>query len=373
MKTIAVFYGGKSVEHDISIITALQVMRAMPKGYKMIPIYIMPKGEFVTAANLNDAGIYLDFDKKVQKLRKIVLNLGKNEIFVLKNDKIKEKIKIDCALLCNHGHGGEDGSLQGLLELCEIPYSSSPVDASVITMDKVLTKIFLTNEHILTPSFFHFDKSEYEFDKNQILRKICDKISFPCIVKPARLGSSVGINVCLNEDVLNDSVEFAFQFDNKIIVEKFVENAREFCCAAIRSGKKIYLSNVTQVYKNDVYTFEEKYLSSDRKQKDKIDRDLVFRIKRLTEKVYEKLGCEGVVRIDFLYCEKENKIYVNEPNSIPGSLAFNMFDGNFGDFIDLIIKSSTERFDKKREINYTFNSEAIKHFIEMAENQKTSK
>ena len=373
MKNIAVFYGGKSVEHDISVITAMQVISFIPKEYKIYPIYITPNGEFVIAKNLTDVNIYLNFTKNAKKLRKITLNLGKNEIFVLKNNKIKEKIKVDCALLCNHGHGGEDGSLQGLLELCEIPYSSPSLPASAITMDKALTKAFLLSEHIDTPAYVQFSGIKYKKDFKKILEKISNKISFPCIVKPARLGSSVGINICSSEDMLIKSIDEALEFDDKIIVEKFVKDAREFCCAAIKADNKIYLSKVIEVKKGEFYTFEEKYLESKQTDELKIEDNLKSRIENLTRKVYETLELDGVVRIDFLYDVVKNKLYVNEPNSIPGSLAFNMFDTNFADLLNLIINTSIKNNEKRKKICYSFNSDAIKNFIEMSASQKSSK
>ena len=230
---LALIFGGQSVEHDISIITALQTMSGLDNKYNLIPIYITPQCKMVTADNLTDEKTYLNFAKNVKGLVDVAIPAGKSEILTIKKGKIKKKIKIDCALLCCHGHGGEDGNLQGLLELAQIPYTSCDPFSSALCMDKVATKIFLTNAHIPTPKYVSFDKSSYEANHEKILKEICDEISFPCIIKPANLGSSVGISICENEQEIECSVDEALQFDKKNIVEQYIDNAREFCCAII--------------------------------------------------------------------------------------------------------------------------------------------
>lgn len=373
MKNIIVLYGGKSVEHDISVITALQAMANMPNGYKFYPIYILPSGEFVTGENLTQPENYLNFTKKSKKTYRICFNLGKNEIFIIKNKKIKNTIKVDFALLCNHGHGGEDGSLQGLLELCDIPYSSSSIVASALTMDKTLTKKILMCEHIDTPAYVQFYNKEYKFDEQKILQKIIDKLSFPCIVKPASLGSSVGVNICSDEEMLKQAIDYALNFDNKIIVEKFVENAEEYCCAALKFSEDVFVSKVVGVHNGDFYTFEDKYLSDQREEPGLVDQKLQNKIKYLTKKVYNVFDLNGIVRIDFLFDKKRNKLYVNEPNSIPGSLSFNLFNEKFSTLIDMIIENGIKEHKLKKDITYTFSSDAIKNFINMSKSKKLTK
>ena len=369
MKTIALFYGGKSVEHDISVITALQTMSSFPKRYDLIPIYIKPNGEFVSAQNLQNPENYLNFAKNAKKITKIVLNLGKNEIFLIKNNKIKKVIKIDCAVICNHGHGGEDGSLQGLLDLCDIPYSTCSTAVSAITIDKVFTKILLTNAHIDTPKYESFSLAQFSNDKEKILSKIQKQIDYPCIVKPSRCGSSVGISVATDENDVFNSINNALLFDDKIIVEKFLQNAREFCCAVIKKDKNLFSGKVQEIKKDSFYTFEEKYLSYSQNIEMKFDSRLETKIKNLAVKTYSALDCDGVVRIDFLMDEK-GKLFVNEVNSIPGSLAFNLFPGRFEDLIETLITDAVDRHKKRKSINYTFSSSAIEDYIKMSKNGK---
>ena len=366
MYTIAVLFGGKSVEHDISIITALQTMKNLKK-YKVIPIYISADGRFITGDNLSNAKTYLNFDRNAKNLKEVNFKLGCGQIDIIKHNKIKQTLKVDCALLCNHGNGGEDGSLQGLLELAEIPYTSCKVASSAICMDKALSKIVFSSKNIKSPAYVHFDICQYKAKKFDILKSIIDKIGCPCIIKPARLGSSVGIGICEDVKKLESCIEEAFLYDNKIIVEKYIVDAREFCCGALKIGEKIVLGNVQEVSKSKIYTFSEKYLSSKTVENKKIAEDLEHKIKKLAEKTYRALECDGVIRVDFLYDEKQEVLYVNEVNTIPGSLAFNLFPFPFSDLLNAIIVEAIEYHQKKRGLIYTFNSEAIKAYIDMTD------
>ena len=370
MKNIAIIFGGKSVEHDISIITALQAMKKFPKNYTFLPIYIKPNGKFVIGENLNDEKVYLDYENNVRKEKEIVFLLGEQSISILTGKKLKGKLKIDCALLCNHGHGGEDGSLQGLLEMCNIPYTSCGVASSAICMDKVLTKIMLVSENILTPAYVHFSQFEYENSKDEVIKNIVKKIKFPCIVKPARLGSSVGIGICENEQMLEELIGESFKFDDKIIVEKFIENAREFCCAVLTSGGAFFESKVSEIKKGKMFTFEEKYLKEKSKEKRQITKGLEGKIKKMAVLAYKVLSCEGVVRVDFLYDQEKDELFINEVNSIPGSLAFNLFDTSFSDLIDTLVCEAIKNKDKEKNILYEFNSSAIAGYINMTNNLK---
>lgn len=370
MKNIAVVFGGKSVEHDISIITALQVMKNLSKSYYLIPIYIKPNGEMVTANNLIYEKTYLNYKKYIKNEKNIIFFPASQYVGILNKNKIKDKIKIDCAVLCNHGHGGEDGSLQGLLEFSDIPYTSCSVTASAVCMDKVLTKVILKEADILTSSYVHFDKSEYMANRDEIINSITKKIKFPCIVKPARGGSSVGIGICEDKANLNKVIEEALIFDSKIIVEKFIINAREFCCAVMKSHGQFLASKVTEVKKGEFYTFEEKYLREKEDEKSQITKSIENRIKKLAKEVYGVLECDGIVRVDFLYDEKE-ELLVNEVNSIPGSLAFNMYDIPFKDLLNNLIREAIERKKQSAEIVYEFNSSAIEKYISLTGNLKT--
>ncbi len=370
MKNIAIFYGGKSVEHDISIITALQTMTNKINDYRFIPVYILPDGKMVSGDNLDEPSTYLNFERNVKNLREVFVQSGSGKILFFKKNKLKDEKFIDCALLCNHGHGGEDGSLQGLLELAEIPYTSCGVSSSANCMDKDLTKMRLSSNDILTPAYLHMSKFEFISKKDEICEIINAKIGFPCIIKPSSLGSSVGIEVCETEESLIEKIEQAFLYDDKIVVEKFLTGAREFCCAVIKNSNRLITSKVTEVDKGKFYSFEEKYLSDRKKVEKKISDKLENEIKKLATASYNALECFGVVRVDFLYDEERDTLYVNEINSIPGSLAFNLFDTSFSDLIVSLIEEGEKRFQEKNKIVYKFNSKAIENYINFTKSFK---
>ncbi len=370
MKNIGIFYGGKSVEHDISVITALQVMENDINGYNFIPIYILPNGKMVSGDNLKDAKTYLNFAKNVKNECEIIIRSGLGKIAYFKKNKLKKETTLDCALLCNHGHGGEDGSLQGLLELAQIPYTSCDISSSANCMDKDLTKLNLIACDIPTPAYLHMNKNEYKSIGKDLIKLVGDEIGFPCIIKPASLGSSVGIDVCEEKLTLSEKIELAFQYDNKIVIEKFLTDAREFCCGVIKNSNHLITSKVSEVEKSKFYTFEEKYLAEKKKSEKEISEKLKQDIKEKAMSAYKALGCFGVVRVDFLYDEKNKKLYVNELNSIPGSLAFNLFDTSFSDLLVTLIEQGIKRFEEKSAIVYKFNSKAIENYIKLYKSVK---
>lgn len=370
MKNIAVFYGGKSVEHDISIITALQAMSNKINGCSFIPVYILPNGNMVSGDNLTEATTYLNFEKNVKNQCEVLLRSGSGKLSFMKKNKIKKEIKIDCALLCNHGHGGEDGSLQGLLELAEIPYTSCNVSSSANCMDKSLTKICLSACDILSPAYLHISKCEFVNTKDKFIDVVKEKIGFPCIIKPVSLGSSVGISVCEEESLLINMIEQAFLYDDKIIIERFLMGAREFCCAVVKNSNSLITSKIVEVDKGKFYTFEEKYLNEKKNVEKKISSQLKKVIEEMAVASYKALDCHGVVRVDFLYDEEGKELYVNELNSIPGSLAFNLFDTSFSDLIVCLVEQAEKRFEEKNNIVYKFNSKAIENYINFSENLK---
>ena len=368
MKNIAVFFGGKSVEHDISIITGLQAIKAIDKDYNIIPIYIKSNGEFITSDSLKNENVFLDFETLSKKNFIVSFAFGLGKLLLIKKKKIVKMIEIDCALLCNHGHGGEDGSLQGLLELAEIPYTSCNVLSSSLCMDKALTKIVLEEKKIKTPKFIYFNKNDFSKNKDKILEKINKSINFPCIIKPSSLGSSVGINVSHNDNECEKYIGEAFKYDDKVIIEKFLDGSNEFCCAVIKLRNNYFTSNIKIVSKGEIYSFNEKYIENKEEEQKGISKKLENLIKQKAIDTYKALECDGVVRVDFL--QDAEGIFVNEVNSIPGSLAFNLFPTSFNDLLHSLIDESIMKYKNKKMICYKFNSEAIKSYIDTIKNNK---
>ncbi len=366
-ETIAIFYGGQSVEHDISIITALQAMKFVPSKYNLLPIYMTQNGRWVSCKNLDKAEVYLDFRRRAKKQKEVMVKAGEPYLYIGKS-----KVKIDCALICCHGRGGEDGALAGMLRQCKIPFTSCDVMSAAVTMDKAMTKRVLKSYKIPSPDFVNIYSQDYKNDKFLVMKEIEKSLTFPLIVKPANLGSSVGITICEDLPSLDKAITLAFEFDEKVVVEQFLERAKEYACAAFKMGGSIICSNVQQIHKGNIYTFEEKYLSKKEEKFDKLPAKLENLIKKRTRECYSALDCDGVVRVDFLESE-DGKLYVNEINSIPGSLAFNLFNLPFREIIQTLIDEAKIREEMRSKEVYEFSSKAIEAYIKISSQNKYTK
>ena len=363
-KNVLVFFGGKSVEHDISIITALQVLRNIDEMvYNVIPVYVGRNGVWHTCENIQDPSIYIDFDKKAKKVKDLTIISGKPYIAYRKRGKYSKFQTVDFALLCMHGRFGEDGSLQGVLECSHIPYSICNVRSSAVTMDKIFTKDILTALDFPTLPFSEIIYKDYRKGKEKYLKNLNAKLKFPIILKPSNLGSSIGIKVCKNKRELEEEIEFCAKFDKRILAEKYLEDFCEYNCACVHINGEVKTSQVSSVQKDgEIFSFEDKYLEEKVENKEKIDKGLILKIKNLTEKVYKAFDCYGVVRVDFIFDSKTKKLYVNELNSIPGSMAFYLFkDLNFKDLIICLIEEGMERSIKEQYIS-AYDSEALEVF-----------
>lgn len=356
---VLILYGGPSVEHDISIITALQAMRFLPKKFDFLPIYIDRDGVWWTADNLKDTKIYQDFNVFAKRKKQVTLCIGKNLLLRRRGNKFVFLCEVLSVLNCCHGRIGEDGCLQGVCESCDIAYTSCDEKTSAICMDKVFVKDILEKNDIETAQYVWFDGDfDVEFAKKDV--KI---LGYPVVVKPANLGSSIGISVCKTEDELEKAFSLAKEFDDKILVEKLVSPLREFNCACLFYKDNFFVSKVNEVSdKGEIYSFEDKYIQRSVQTK-KVDKSFEKKIKKLTENVYKLLGCRGVVRVDFLFDDKEKKLYVNEINTIPGSLAFYLFENvKFSELIECLIDQSLEEKDRKSHKVTSFESGALKIF-----------
>lgn len=321
MKSVAVFFGGRSVEHDISIITGVLTLNSLDKEkFNPIPIYVDNNGEWFTGEDLFDLDFYSQMDKK--KLSKVTLISGENKIYAIKKSKIKPLFSISIAINCMHGERGEDGSLSGYLNMCNIPLASPSTLPSSISIDKAFTKTALKGVGVKTLSYVEVGKTaDLSSDVLAVEKKFC----YPVIVKPNTSGSSVGIKKANDREQLENAILFAKRFSDKVIVEKFVENLIEINCAAYKNALgEIVVSECERPYaEKDLLSFEDKYVLGRREYPANIPQYYSEKIKQTTKKVYEKLNCSGVIRIDFFISEKE--IIVNEINSVPGSLAYYLF------------------------------------------------
>lgn len=367
-KNIAVFYGGRSCEHDISIITAIQAMNNIDKDkYEIYPVY-MREGNFYTGDFLFDIEFYQVFNaRKVTKVMLINGSFYSN----IKRILIK-KFKADVALICCHGGEGENGALQGVLELNNIPYTSAGVLSSAVGMDKLLSKMLFQGIMLNTVEEIAVVREEFKADKNKAVLQIESRLSYPLIVKPSSLGSSIGIKKANNKDELIEAVTIASAFDNRIIVERALNEFIELNCAVVSDGKNIIVSEVERpISWQDYLTFEEKYLAGGKGMRDSrrelpalIDKDIYESVKGVTERLYKELNLAGVVRIDYLLADN-NKLFVNEINTIPGSLSYYLFEPlgiTFMELIDILVDGALYKYSIQKENRLAYQSNVLRNF-----------
>ena len=382
---VGVIFGGETVEHEVSIITAIQAINNMDKDkYDIIPIYISKDLVWYTGHMLTDIDVYKDFDS-LKKYAKRVCLIKKDNRFVLQatHGIFKREIaEIDIAFPIVHGKGVEDGSIAGYLEMLGIPYVGPKVLGASIGQDKVVQKQVMESASIPVPKYTWFYDTEYLSESEEILKNI-KKLGYPVIVKPARLGSSVGIKVAKTEKEVDNCINEAIKYDNKIVVEEMIDNLMEVNCSVLGNYEFQETSAIDEMLtKNEFLTYEDKYLggakgkvkgskasgkmsSSDRIIPARISKELEEEVKSLAKKTFTTLNLSGIARIDFLIDKKANKAYVNEPNTIPGSLAFYLWKAagkEYKDLLDDAITLSIKEFKNEHKKISSFESNILSNF-----------
>lgn len=338
-KNIAVVFGGKSCENEISIITGVMAVNLLdPERYAAFPVYLSQAGEFYTGAALSDASSFRR-EGYLQKGKK-ALFCGQNLCTVHKN-KIKTVAKIDCVLNCCHGMGGEDGALSSLLDLNGIPNASPDAAPSALFMDKTLTKLVAKALGVKTAPYFRIGEEEYRKRGAFALRVIEERLGYPVIVKPARQGSSIGITVAEDRARLVAAIQAGFAYDDLLIAEKYFERRREINCACYKSGDKYVVSPCEEPKTEHKFlTFGDKYLGGGKEHASQFPADLpratAETVQGITRMLYRRLRLRGVVRADFLVVGKD--VYFNEMNTVPGSLAWYLFCDKLSDFKEMLTR-----------------------------------
>lgn len=327
MKSVAVFFGGQSVEHDISLITGVMTVNSIEKDkFNSIPILVDKEGVWYTGESLLDLDNYKKLD--FSKLKRVTVINGDNTLYQIKGKKLLPIEKIFMAINCMHGENGEDGSLVGVLKMSGIAYCSPDMLASSISMDKNFTKLVMKGLNIPTVKGVLIKDFK---DIDQVIQKI----GFPMIVKPNLLGSSIGVRRADDKNELIEAVNYALRYGESAIVEKCLENVTEINCAVYRDGQNLIVSECEKpVMKGDFLTFNDKYKSGKRVFPADIDKKYSDKIKSITKKVYQNLNFNGVIRIDYFLCD--GKVYLNEINSVPGSLSYYLFGDTLKSFSKML-------------------------------------
>ncbi len=338
-KKIALIFGGRSLESDISIITAMQTLSNIDKSlFNIEPVY-MYEGDFYVK-KLDSLDAFSAFNP-IEHSKAI---LYKGEFYTVKRNGLVKYFKPDAAFICCHGGEGESGILQAILEYNGIAYTSPSVIASACGMDKALSKQLFEGMLLNTLPHEVVTREEFEEDAERTLQRLESFLAYPLIVKPSTLGSSIGITVAENHEQLDFALQVACRFDTKIIVEHKLTDFVEVNCAAFRDGDRIVLSDTEQpLTLNDFLTFDDKYMTNGKMSggghvipADIGNLELI--VKANTERIYRELDLNGVVRMDYLVDKVRNKVYINEINTVPGSMAFYLFEGQGIDFKALITR-----------------------------------
>ena len=364
MKNIAVFFGGKSCEHDISIITGVLTLNSIDKTkFNVVPVYVHGNGNFYTGNLLFNVSNYKNLD--VKKLKKVTFLIGSDILYEVRKNKHKKLYKIDCGVNCLHGLNGEDGTLSGYLKLCNVPLASPNLFASSFSMDKDFTKIVLSGLNVEKLPYVRLHRSSFYLKRNTAIKMIEKKFKYPVIIKPCSLGSSIGISTAKNKQELENALILAFNYDVKVIVEKALENFKEINCSAYKTGESIIVSSCEEpILASEILTFNDKYLGSktgsNKNFPADIPSEISSKIQSITEKIYRKCDFLGVIRIDFLV--SNGKVYVNEINTVPGSLSYYLHCKTLKEFTNLLtnlIGEGIKEFNEENSRNYVFNSSVL--------------
>ena len=336
MKNILVFFGGVSQESDVSVLTGVLTLNSLDKEqFNAIPVYIDKKGVWYTGEEMKKVGFFKNFNAK--KAKRVTLVLGEDALYELNGRKLTRSLHVDCAINCLHGRNGEDGSLSGALRLCKIPFASPDIFSSAASLDKVKTKIMLKGLGIATAEYASVPRETFFNDKKAAADDVERTLEYPVIIKPSSSGSSIGITVARSRQELLDGLEKAFVYDNLALTETFMDGAVDINCAAMFVGGEIVVSECEKpLVKGEILSFTDKYSGSKlgeiKEFPAKIDKNLSDEIKETTKKIYSSFGFCGVIRADYLI--HENKVYLNEINGVPGSLAYYLFSPKLSVFTE---------------------------------------
>ncbi len=390
MKTIAVIFGSRSAEHDISIITALSsVIKPLEatKKYNVEAIYIDKSGRWFWDEKFKDIKIYQtgEVDEICAKAPEVQLQFG-DGLTLVKSSQFagrKKYQKIDVVFPATHGTYGEDGSLMGLLEMANVPYVGCGLEASAIAMDKVTSKLLAESHKISTPKMQFFSSREYSQNHATWVKQIQDRLKFPVFVKPANLGSSIGISRVENERELVNAIEVAMHYDDKIIVEEAVQNLVETTVPIMgNQDQELTFASVEQPLppEDGVFDFDTKYMNQGKGGKkvgakqgsqgySKIPADLPKKLldecQEVAGSVYRAIGCEGIARVDLLVDKKSGKVYFNEINPMPGSLYRHNWMASGVSSIELVerlVDMAEKRWKRQQSFSTKFDTNFLRQF-----------
>lgn len=394
MKTkLGIIFGGKSVEHEISIITGNQAINAInTEKYEIVPIYISKKGLMYTGKELLDLNNYKDLNSLLKKVTQVTLVNDGEKVNLVKypSSMFRSNIlnTIDVAIPTMHGTNGEDGAIQGYLEIMGIPYAGCDILSSSVGMDKIMMRRVLKEAGIPSLDYISFYSLDYVDNPEKVINDIEEKINYPVIVKAGNLGSSVGIKKASDKAKLKEAIEYAIQFSDRVMVECAIEHLREINCSVLGDQVEATASECEEPFGSDeILSYNDKYMSGKGSKSGKmggtktandsknqgmaaLDRNIPAditlerkkEIQDLAIKTFKTLGCSGVSRIDFMINKDTDELYVNEINTIPGALSFYLWqatDLEFDKEIDKLVELAFKRQRQREDRTYSYDENIL--------------
>ena len=376
---LGVMFGGNSTEHEISIISAVQAMLSLDREkYDVIPLYITKDSRFFTGDALFEIKNYKNIPSLLKNCTEVTLIKEKDIAGIYKfPPKAFGKSRlghIDIAFPIVHGTNTEDGVLAGYIEMLGLPYVGCDVASSALGMDKFAMKAIFKEYGIPVLDSKIYTSTDYE-EIDTLIEKIEGTFKYPVIVKPVNLGSSIGISVAADRDALRKSLDTAFSFAEVVLVERAITNLREINCSVLGDRFEAEASECEEPVSHDeILSFEEKYMSGaksgpskgmasvSRKIPAPISAEMREEIRTMAVKAFKALGCSGVSRIDFMIDGDENKVYLNEINTIPGSLSFYLWEPlgvKYEELLDRMISLALKRQRARANLTFSFESNVL--------------
>lgn len=376
---VLALYGGQSVEHEISVITAMQACEAFDKSkFEVLKCYISKDGKMYFGVEVDSIENYRDLNFVTGNAMEVKIALDKAQP-VLVNDKNKEVAKFDIAFPIVHGTNVEDGTVHGFLDFYQIPYIGSNLESAAVGQDKIYMKLILKSSGVPVVDYDWFYANQYLTDPKAMVLRLEKNLGYPMIIKPAKLGSSIGINVAKNAAELIAALDEAIIYDDRILVEVALSNFDEFNCSVLGDFENHEASVVEQVMKTEeILSYADKYEKGGKKGKQasagmaSVDRvipanissTLNSAIQDLANETFLVLGNSGVVRIDFLYDPSKKQLYVNEINTIPGSLAFYLWEDKYpySLLLEKLVKIGIDKKRRRENKVFSFDTNVLANF-----------
>ena len=393
---LGVIFGSRSCEREVAIISAVQLMNHVNvEAYDVIPVYISEQGVWYTGAPLRKIETFRHFNPDAPGIERVELDMtaGSGALLATRPGKglfghpTRVMVaRLEVCLVVMHGLNGEDGTLQGMLELANLPYTSTGVAGSAIGMDKIMMKQFFRGAGLPVLPGAWFTRSRWEAAREQVLDEVEAQLGYPVFVKPANLGSSIGVSRADHREGLADSLDLAFDYDRRVLVEKGLDRPIELNCSVLGYDDEVEASPIEMPISAEKFLdFKEKYLASGgskgmaslhRVLPAPIPEELRDRLQQLSCDIFRMLDCKGVVRIDYMWDRATEDVFITEINTIPGSLAFYLWenaDEKYQTLIDCMVRCARRAHEDKNSRNYAFTSDILKNVSLGAKGAKGAK